>query len=64
MKKTIYTIYDKNDEIIVQGTTEECCKKLGIKRKHFQGMVSKAINGTYKKYSVVKEKIDEDEFAY
>lgn len=61
-KFVIYTIYDSDEKVIFQGTTEECCAELGIQKKHFHSIVCKAQQGKYKKYSFAKEKPSREEY--
>ena len=61
--KKYYTVYsDKKDEIVAFGSSAQCCKTLGYKDiEQFYSFVSKTRSGLIKHYTVVVEKVEEDE---
>lgn len=48
----IYRVYNQSGKYVVEGTDEECAKKLGITAKSFQRAAREFKRGGYKKYYI------------
>ena len=56
LPRPFYTIYDKNDDIVCSGNSDQCAAALGCKSvDSFYCLVSRCLRGTEKKYTVVKD---------
>lgn len=61
-KKTYtYTVYDANtDQLLAYGTVDQCTAALGFANYNsFYGLVCRAMKGKQKKYSILREAIEE-----
>ena len=62
MGKIYYTVYlSKTDEIVASGTSIECAKIMGKSLNGFHSMVSKNMAGIQKKYTIIRESVNDEE---
>lgn len=56
-----YTVYDNKTDfpVIVEGTSAECAKAMGIKINSFHSTVTRARNGENKRWTILK--VDEED---
>lgn len=58
--RIVYTVYDKYDDVICIGTSDECARVLGLKNTaSFYSILNKTKNGKMKKYRFESGKIPE-----
>lgn len=59
-KRLVYTVYDKHDNVLCSGTSDECADFLGYKNsQRFLEIVSKTKKGITSKYTFVTGYCDE-----
>ena len=59
----IYTLWDnKTDDIVANGTAEECAKNMDMSLTTFYSTVSRASHNQIQKYSVVKQRVKREEY--
>lgn len=60
---TIYTVWNNlNDEILANGTANQCAKNLNMALNTFWSIMSKTRKGKLTKYSVVVQTVPKNEY--